>query len=80
MGQSKTYALVDPEKLTAKIQQLGGPAIDATKPIGTALAHGCQLQWLITGSNITITVLSKPFYVSYGQVWNALGELFSGAL
>lgn len=76
---SKTYYVTDVERLTAKFEQLGGPNVDFTKPTGDLVVHGCHIGWTIVGSAVTVAVLGKPFYVSYGQIWNALGELFAGA-
>lgn len=76
--QTKTYYVTNVANLTAKFEQMDGPAVDFSKPTGTVETHNCNLSWSIAGAAVTITVLSKPFYVSYGQIWNSLTELFAG--
>lgn len=74
----KTYTVTDPVKLSERFAQFHIPGVDFTKPTGDVEVHGCKLGWQTAVNAVTITVLSKPFYVSYGQIWNALSELFAG--
>lgn len=84
MTQSRTYTLTDPQAVVDKIAAVNGPKLDPTQPTGEVEAHGCKLAWSIAPetpnihATITVTVLDKPFYVSYGEIWNQLGELFAG--
>lgn len=74
--QSKTYLLADPAAVAAKILAFNGPRLDPTKPTGEVETHGCKLSWVVANGSITITVVDKPFFISYGQIWNSVGELF----
>lgn len=76
---SRTYPLPDPTSLAARIKSLNGPAIDPSQPTGEAKVHGCDLTWVIAGGQITVTVVSKPMFATYGMVFGKLDELFGGA-
>jgi hypothetical protein len=69
-SQVRTYALPDPTAIVAKVKAAGGPAIDATQPTGHASADGVTLGWKISGGEIEITVISKPWVVPYGTIWS----------
>lgn len=74
--QSKSYPLSDPPGLVAKIAEMGGPQIDPAKPNGVATSHGVKLGWSILDGEITISILSKPFFVSQETVWKHVDTLF----
>ncbi len=78
MSQSKTYPLADPSTVAAKIKAAGGPQLDPTQPTGEASADGVKLGWSIVDGEITVTVLSKPFFVSYGAVWSHVDAVLGG--
>jgi hypothetical protein len=68
--QAKTYPLFDTVDLAAKVKAAGGPAIDPTEPSGQASADGVTIGWSIGKGHIVITIVSKPWYASYGAIWS----------
>lgn len=76
---TKSYALPDPAAVAAKVAAAGGPKIDPTQPTGSAHADGVTMTWVIDGTptRITLTVKSKPFFVSYDEIWSHADPLFA---
>lgn len=73
------FPIVDPVATAARVKAAGGPTIDSTQPTGDAVAHGVHLGWVISEGIITISVVSKPWYVSESQITDALEGFFGGA-
>lgn len=73
---TKTYALPNPTATVAKILAAGGPNIDPNAVVGNAETHGVKLSWTLTNGYIAITLVSKPFYISAGQVFGELDKFF----
>jgi hypothetical protein len=72
-----TYPCPDPAALAAKILAAGGPKIDPTQLTGTLpVEHGVHMNYDDENGKITITVLSKPFYVSDGEIKSSLDKFF----
>jgi hypothetical protein len=74
---SKTYPLPDPAALADKVAAAGGPKLDPTQPTGEASADGVTIGWNIAGGEITVAVLSKPFYISLSTIWSHVDNLFA---
>jgi hypothetical protein len=74
---SKTYPLPDPTAIAAKVVAAGGPQVDVTKPTGEASADGVTIGWSIADGHITVSVLSKPFYMPLGSIWTHVDNLFA---
>jgi hypothetical protein len=70
MSQARTYPLVDPAALAAKVKAAGGPAIDPTQPSGKATAEGVTVDWLIAKDQIMITIVNKPWIAPYAAIWS----------
>jgi hypothetical protein len=77
MSQSKTYPLPDPAAIALKVKAAGGPAIDPTQPTGEASADGVTASWSVSGGQVTITILSKPWIVSWGTLWAHVDAIFA---
>lgn len=77
MSQQRTYTVTDPAAVAAKVLAEGGPALDPTQPTGTASGDGVTIDWVESGSQITVTVESKPFLVPWSVIWAHLDALFS---
>ena len=77
MIQSKTYPIPDPTAVAAKVLAAGGPKIDPTQPAGEARAEGVTIGWSIANSQITVTVLSKPWIIPWGTIWSHVDALFT---
>lgn len=75
--QSKSYPMPDPAAVAAKVAAAGGPQICPTECTGSAHADGVTLTWVIANGQITITVKSKPFFVSYDTIWEHADSLFA---
>lgn len=74
---SYTYPVTDKAALAAKLKADGGPAIDLTQTSGELPPeHGVHLKWSFANDVITIDMVSKPFFVSQGQIKSALDEFF----
>ena len=73
---SKVYPLPDPAALADKVAAAGGPQVDVTKPTGEASADGVTIGWNIAGAEITVAIISKPFYISLGTIWSHVDTLF----
>lgn len=80
MSQARTYALTDPAALTARVRAAGGPAIDPTDPTGVASNSGVTLSWAVTPGRIVITILSKPWIIPYGTIWDHVDDLLGAPL
>lgn len=82
MGESRTYPLSDPAAIAAKVKAAGGPAIDPTQAAGQASADGVTIEWSVANGEIVVTVLSKPWIVTYSTIWShidgVLGVVSSG--
>jgi hypothetical protein len=74
---SKTYPLPDPAAVAAKVAAVGGPRVDPTQPTGTASADGVTLTWVTADGQITLTIESKPFFISDGTIWAHADPLFA---
>jgi hypothetical protein len=77
MAQSKNYLLTDPAALAAKVKAAGGPQLDPTLPTGEVSGDGVTIGWEITDTRISITVLSKPWFVPWGVLWGKIDALFA---
>ena len=73
---SKVYPLPDPAAIASKVVAAGGPQVDVTKPTGEASADGVTIGWNIAGGEITVAIISKPFYISLGTIWSHVDALF----
>lgn len=72
-----TYPVSDKVALAAKLKAEGGPAIDLSQTSGELPPqHGVHLKWVLANDAITIDVVSKPFFVSEGQIKSALDGFF----
>jgi hypothetical protein len=74
---TKTYPVPNITKVTAKIKAMNGPAIDLTKPSGEVVTQGCDCKWSMANNLLTVTVVKKPLYISYGEVFNHLTSFFA---
>lgn len=74
---SKTYPLTDPAAVAAKVAAAGGPRVDPQQPTGTASADGVTITWVIADGKITLTIESKPFFVSADTIWHHADSLFA---
>ena len=70
MSQAKTYALLDPASVVAKVKAAGGPALDPTQATGEASAEGVTLSWSIRQGQILVTIVRKPWMIAYGAIWS----------
>jgi hypothetical protein len=70
MSEARTYPLLDPAALAAKVKAVGGPAIDPTQAVGKATADGVTIGWSVTKGQILITILSKPWITPYAAIWS----------
>jgi hypothetical protein len=70
MSQAKTYRLLDPATIAAKVKAAGGPALDPTEAMGQASADGVTLSWSISQGKILITIIRKPWMIAYSAVWS----------
>ena len=68
--------MIDPAALTVKVRAAGGPEIDPTQSSGRASADGVTIEWRIGEGEIVITILQKPWIVSYGAVWSHIDAVF----
>ena len=74
---SKTYSLVNPAEVAARVAAAGGPRIDPTQTTGSAEAHGVALAWTIADGTIAVHTTAKPFYVSCAEIEEHLDALFA---
>ena len=74
--QTRSFALISPAALAAKVKAAGGPQLDPTQPEGTASADGVTVAWKISPNRIDITVTEKPWIVSWDTVWAHVQNLF----
>lgn len=73
-----TYPCLDPAALAAKVLAAGGPKIDPTQTSGIIPPeHGVHMSYAIANGEIAISIQSKPFYVSDGQIKSALDGFFA---
>ena len=79
MSQARTYPLLYPAALAAKVKAAGGPAIDPTQSFGKAAADGVTVGWLIANGQIVITILNKPWIVSYEAIWSHIDAVLGSA-
>jgi hypothetical protein len=70
MSQAKTYLLLDPAAIAAKVKAAGGPALDPTQGKGQASADGVTLSWSVNQGQILITILRKPWMIAYSAIWS----------
>lgn len=70
MSQAKTYPLVDPAAIVARVKAAGGPAIDPTQIAGQASADGVTLSWSVSQGQVLITILRKPWMIAYSAIWS----------
>jgi hypothetical protein len=70
MSQARTYLIADPAAVAAKVKAAGGPAVDPTQATGKASADGVTIGWSMSGGQITITILQKPWMVPYSAIWS----------
>ena len=70
MSQAKTYPLLDPAAIAAKVKAAGGPALDPTQATGQASADGVTLSWSISQGQILITIIRKPWMITYSAIWS----------
>jgi hypothetical protein len=75
MSQSKMYLMTDPAAVAAKVKSAGGPAIDPTQPTGTATADGVTIGWSVAAMQLTVTIIKKPFFVPYNDVWGHIASV-----
>lgn len=76
MVNSKVYPLTDPVALAAKIKAAGGPAINPTQESGTATADGVTIEWGCGDGKVLLTILKKPFFISYATIWSHVDAVF----
>jgi hypothetical protein len=77
MAQSRVYTLTDPAAIAAKVLAAGGPVLDVSQSSGEATGKGIRLGWEVVGSQITVTLLDKPWAIPASLVWNKVDALFS---
>jgi len=77
MSQSKTYPLPDPAAIALKVKAAGGPAIDPTQPTGEASGDGVVASWSVSGNQVTISILSKPWALPWGLLWSKIDAIFA---
>jgi hypothetical protein len=70
MSQARTYAMLDPVAVAARVKAAGGPALDPTQAEGQASADGVMLSWSILRGQIVVTILQKPWMIAYGTIWS----------
>jgi len=74
---SKTY-VVPLDKQDAAIAELKAESgIALIKPTGLASIHGVKVQYVISGTNVTVTLVDKPFFVTEGEVFGLLDKHLS---
>jgi hypothetical protein len=79
MIQVRTYPLVDPAAVAAKVKAAGGPAINPAQTSGTASADGVTIGWTTPEDHILITIVSKPWIASYGMIWSHIDAILGCA-
>jgi hypothetical protein len=70
MSQARTYVLLDPVVVVAKVTAAGGPALDPTQAEGEASADGVTLRWSLLRGQILVTIVGKPWMVPYSVIWS----------
>jgi hypothetical protein len=70
MSQARTYPLLDPGAVVAKVKAVGGPPLDPTQTTGKASADGVTVGWSISQGQILVTILAKPWMVPYSAIWS----------
>jgi hypothetical protein len=79
MCPSKTYAIT-PEKAVAASAALlaaTGVNIDATAAAGEVSVHSVDLTWTNRNDELTVNVVSKPFYVTCSEIFDPLDKYFA---
>lgn len=69
----KTYSPISAEQM-AKFREeaaANGIAVPAGNS-GQLVTHGCTLSFSYDGTNLGITILSKPFYIPASAIWSNL--------
>ncbi len=77
MSQARTYTLTDPAAVAAKVKAAGGPAVDPTQVTGRASADGVTLSWSIGEGQILVTIVQKPWMISYSAIWSHVDAVFA---
>ena len=75
---TRTLAPGDWQKLRVALARNGVEVAD--EPHGTIMTHGVVAAFAQTGSSLTITVTSKPFYASCDKVAEILTSQINSAL
>ena len=79
MGQARIYVMADPVELAARVRAAGGPAVDPTQGAGEASANGVTLSWKTLQGQILITIVAKPWMVSYSFIWSHVDEVLGAS-
>jgi hypothetical protein len=79
MTQARTYPLIDPAALAARVKAAGGPAIDPTQSSGKASADGVTIGWRIVKDQILITIVNKPWIATYAAIWSHVDDILQCA-
>jgi hypothetical protein len=73
--QTNAYTVNDVAAVEAKIEKLGGPVINLGQTSGTATADGVTIGWTLSGTTVRITIVSKPWYMPYGAIWDHINTV-----
>ena len=79
---NRTYPLnaTEAAAICAQIAQQAQIHIDPSQPTGSAETHGIQINWVIQGNAITISIPSKPWVIPCSQILDELDKLFGVTL
>jgi len=74
---NRTYPLNAAQAMAIcqKIAVESGIHIDPTQPTGSAETHGVQINWIIQGNAITISIPSKPWVIPCSTILDELDNL-----
>lgn len=68
---------ISPAELEAKRQQLGKSGITIEGDSGTIQTHGVALSYTYDGATLTVTTVSKPFYIPQSTIDSELSGFFA---
>lgn len=69
----KTYSPISADQLVKFREEANANGIAVPSGnSGQLIAHGCTLAFSYDGTNLGITILSKPFYIPASAIWSSL--------
>lgn len=73
------FSVAEAGSICQKLATEAGVHIDPTQTSGSTETHGVQINWLIQGDAITISIPSKPWIIPCSQIFDELDKLFSAS-